>query len=407
MKPRQKRIALIGLPVFQSVNNLSSTAIARHAEETGRWRFVFSAEASVAAFKFLRTLDCDGAIVRIVSPAMRQEAKKVKFPIVNISSSLAEPGVPTVRHDYRAVGRIAAEHLLEKGFRRFGCVIVSGGHYIQERCHAFLETVRARGCRPQLFHLQTTQPLIPQPIQAEERRRFADWVRTLRPPAAIVLLDDWDAPVLMNVCREAGFEIPRDIVMITTGCHSEVLPACPVPLSAAQENQELLGRLAVACLDDLMSGKSLSQFVVTVPPEGVVERASTATLAIEDRQVAHAVEFIRAHGYEPINISDVLSRVNISRVTLERRFRQVTGATPHTYLIQQRVRRAQELLLQNPPPSLQVVAQKSGLPDRRRLNQVFRRVTGKSPAAWRAGAVKNGSPAGFSRDANGPVRDAR
>jgi hypothetical protein len=76
VKPKQKRIALIGLPVFQSVNNLSSAAGARHAEETGCWRFVFSAEASVAAFKFLRTLDCDGAILRVTSDAMRREAEK-------------------------------------------------------------------------------------------------------------------------------------------------------------------------------------------------------------------------------------------------------------------------------------------------------------------------------------------
>ena len=388
MKPRQKRIALIGLPVFQSVNNLSSVAVARHAEETGRWRFVFSAEAAVAAFKFLRTLDCDGAIVRITSEAMRREAKKIRFPLVNISSWLANPGVPSVRHDYQALGRLAAEHILEKGFRRIGCVVVPGGNFIQERCAAVLETIRAKGCQPQLFHLRTTQPLVAQPIAAEERRRFVDWVRKLQPPAAIILLDDWDAPTLMAACREAGFEIPRDLVMITTGCHSEVQSVCPVPLSAAPENQELLGRLAVACLDDLMSGRRLKDFVVTVPPLSVEERASTATLAIEDREVAHAVEFIRAHGCEPINISDVLARVNISRVTLERRFRQIIGETPHEYLIQHRVRRAQELLLQNPPPSLQAIAQRSGLPDRRRLNQVFRRTTGKTPAAWRMWAAK-------------------
>ena len=122
---------------------------------------------------------------------------------------------------------------------------------------------------------------------------------------------------------------------------------------------------------------------MTVPPLGVVERVSTATMAIEDREVAHAVEFIRAHGFEPINISDVLARVNISRVTLERRFRQVTGETPHAYLIQQRIRRAQELLMQDPAPSLQEVGRQCGLLDRRRLNQVFRQATGVSPTAWR------------------------
>ena len=388
VKPKQKRIATIGLPVFQSINNTMCVAVARHAEETGRWRFVFSAEASVAAFKFLRTLDCDGAIVRITSEAMKREAKKIKFPLVNVSSWLADAGVPSVRHDYAAIGRMAAEHLLEKGFRRIGCVIVPGGNFIQERFMAFSETLKAHGLKPQLFHLRTTQPALPQPITAEERRRFADWVRTIQTPAAVALMDDWDAPELMAACREVGLEIPRDLVMITTCNHSEVLPQCPVPLSASLENHELLGRLAVACLDDLMSGQRLENFTVTVPPLGVAERASTATMAIEDREVAHAVEFIRAHGFEPINISDVLTRVNISRVTLERRFRQVIGDTPHEYLVKHRIHRAQELLLQNPPPSLQAISKSAGFQDRRRLNQVFRRATGKAPAAWREWAMK-------------------
>jgi LacI family transcriptional regulator len=171
--------------------------------------------------------------------------------------------VPSVRHDYCALGRLAAEHLLEKGFQRFGCVIVPGGNFIQDRFRAFSETLRERGLKPQLFHLRTHQPVVPQLITPEERRRFSDWGRNLQAPAAVALMDDWDAPALMAACREAGHEIPRDLVMVSTGCHSEVLPLCPVPLSAAPENQELLGRLAVACLDDLMSGKRLNEFTIS------------------------------------------------------------------------------------------------------------------------------------------------
>jgi AraC-like DNA-binding protein len=37
---------------------------------------------------------------------------------------------------------------------------------------------------------------------------------------------------------------------------------------------------------------------------------------------------------------------------------------------------------------LQVVARQCGLPDRRRLNQVFRKVAGRSPADWREWALK-------------------
>ena len=384
MKSKKKRIALIGLPILQSVNNLCNAAIARHAEETGNWRFVFSAEASVEAFKFLGSLDCDGAIVRIMNTAMLREAKKIHFPIVNVSSWLEKPGVTTVRHDYDACGRLAAEHLLEKGYRRFGCVVVPGGWFVQQRHDAFVRTIKAHGGTISTFHLKSTMPEVVEPLAQTERRRFVEWVRTLRRPVGLALMDDWEAPVLQELCREAGYEVPRDLVMISTGYHREAQPLCRVPLTAVQEDQELQARLAVGCLEVLMTDKQPRETLINVPPLGVTERESTATMAIEDREVAHAVEFIRAHGFEPINVSDVCGRVQVARVTLERRFRHVMEQTMHEYLTHLRMRRAKELLVIDPPLSLQAIAQQCGLSDRRRLNQVFLSIEGKSPSGWLA-----------------------
>lgn len=389
MKNQQKRVALIGLPILQSVNNLSNAAIARYAEGVGNWHFILSTEPTVNAFRFLRSLDCDGAIVRVMNPAMRREAMRVRYPLVNVSSWLEDPGVITVRHDYRALGRQAAEHLLEKGYRRFGCVITPGGWFIQARLNAFQETLRARGLKSTNFVLRKGSPLADEftvhnmPISDSERKRFSEWVRKLPPPAALMLTDDWDAPALMEICREAGLQIPRDLVVISTGVHSEIMPFCKPTLSAAQEDQLSQARMAIDTLAALMAGKPAVKPIIELPPLGIMERESTATMAIDDREVAHAVEFIRAHAGDGINVADVTARARISRVTLERHFREVTGQTLHNYIIHQKVRRVQELLLENPQRSLQGVAKLCGFPDRRRLNQVFRRVTGKSPAVWR------------------------
>jgi LacI family transcriptional regulator len=394
VKAKQKRIALIGLPILQSVNNLTNAAIARHAEETGRWKFVFSAEAAVETFKFLRTLECDGAIVRVLSTAMQREAMKIRFPLVNVSSYLDRPGVPTVRHDYVTTGRLAAQHLLEKGYQRFGCVLCPGGAYIQTRCQAFLETIAQQGLKATVFQLRSGPPGQVLPLADAERERFKAWVRQLQPPAGLLLTDDWDAPALMDCCREAGLQIPRDLVVISTGIHAEVLPLCKPPLSAVEEDQLAQARLVIETLDQLMSGKLAGVPIINVPPLCVAERESTATMAIEDRNVAHAVEFIRAHAGDGINVGDVVQRVRVSRVTLERHFRNAIGMTMHDYLIQHRIRRVQEMLGAKPPKTLQAIARQCGFPDRRRLNQVFRRMTGKTPAAWRAVESKATSKAG-------------
>ena len=388
MKARRKRIALIGLPILQSVNNLLNAAVARHAEEVGHWQFTFSAESTVDAFRFLRKLDCDGAIVRVTSAAMRREAAKIRLPMVNLSSWLEDSGVPTVRPDWHVLGRLAAEHLLEKGYRRFGCVIVPGGWYIQARYAAFAEILRQHGLTSTLFHLRSRQPAVPERLSAAERWRFRDWVSQLVPPAALALMDDWDAPELMGLCHDAGLKIPRDLVVISTGIHSEVMPLCKPPLSGAQEDLETQANLAIKCLEQQLAGKAASTTPIVVPPLGVIERASTATMAIEDREVAHAVEFIRAHGCEPINVADVADQTSVCRATLERHFSQVMGQTLHAYLIQQRILRAQELLAVHPPLSLEAISRRCGIPDRRRLNRIFHTATGKSPAAFRKAAQR-------------------
>jgi LacI family transcriptional regulator len=391
-KPRPKRIALIGLPILQEVGNLTNVGLAHHADRIGNWRFIFNAESTSAAFRFLRTLDCDGAIVRITSKAMRREAMKFPFPVVNISSWLEDPGVPTVRGDWRTLGRMAAEHLLEKGFRRFGCVIMPGGWYIQQRFSAFAETVRQHSLDVDLFHLRTTQPDLPQPLAESERTRFKEWVRRLQPPAALALTDDWDAPMLMDECREVGLEIPRDLVVISTGIHSEIQPLCRPTLTGAQEDLQRQAQMAIDLLEAMMAGKKIGRELINVPPLGVIERGSTATMAITDREVAHAVEFIRAHGNEPVNVGSIIERAGVSRGTLERRFKQSMGQTPHEYLVQQRVRRAQEFLLAAPDASLEAIAKQCGFRDRPELNRVFRRVMRLSPSAWRESAAPSLQP---------------
>jgi LacI family transcriptional regulator len=187
----------------------------------------------------------------------------------------------------------------------------------------------------------------------------------------------------MRACQAAGWEIPRDLVVLSIGIHSETLAQCPVPLTAVQEDHETQMKTVVECLEQMMSGAGMAEPLIEVPPLGVIERASTATTAMENRAVARAVEFIRAHLGEPINIATVAEATGISRATLDRQFQEETGRTPHDYLVEQRIGRAREMLLATPAASLNQISQACGFTNRRRLNLVFKQVTGKLPAQWR------------------------
>jgi len=377
--PSKKRIAVIGAPVLQA-QSLFNAALISYAARRDHWKFVFSTEVSVQTLRFLRQLDCDGALIRVVSPAIAREAKKLSFPLVNFSSWLANPPVPTVRVDNVMMGRLAAEHLLQKGFRRFGIVLSKGGWFIHPRHQSFLETVGAAGFGANVATFQ----LRSYPADAADLERFREWVRGLPTPTGLFLTnDDPDAPALMDACRAAGKKIPLDVAVITSHGHPEICRACRPPLTYVDQNEAGVALEAAKFLDRLMSGEANAAQTILVPSGGVVALGSTETAAIEDREVAQAVEFIRAHIAEPINIKDVAQHFSIARRTLERRFRLAMKVSPHDFQTRERIERAKDLLRATPPLTLGEVARRCGFTSAARLNLVFHRVAHASPASYR------------------------
>lgn len=66
-------------------------------------------------------------------------------------------------------------------------------------------------------------------------------------------------------------------------------------------------------------------------------------------------------------------------------FRQLTGYTPHQYLLLVRLNHARRLIGQrNPPLSLAEIATAIGFCDPAHLNRHFRRFFGTTPAAFRS-----------------------
>src|SRR4051812_21758969 len=64
----------------------------------------------------------DGIIARATSLLARRAAR-LKIPVVNVwASSPAAARLPGVLADFTAMGRLRAEHLLSRGFLRFGAL---------------------------------------------------------------------------------------------------------------------------------------------------------------------------------------------------------------------------------------------------------------------------------------------
>jgi len=93
-------------------------------------------------------------------------------------------------------------------------------------------------------------------------------------------------------------------------------------------------------------------------------------------------EFIETHLEENISIQTLAAIAGLSKYHFARAFRQSEGITPHGYLVQCRVRRAQDLLAATDLP-LSEIALASGFADQSHCARRFREHVGVTPSSYR------------------------
>lgn len=99
---------------------------------------------------------------------------------------------------------------------------------------------------------------------------------------------------------------------------------------------------------------------------------------LPQQKLKQAVDYIQDHLAQEISLNELANELGISRYYFCRLFKQSTGLSPHQYVIQQRVERAKQLLLQG-KMSIANVAQASGFTHQSHLNRHFKRLTGVTP----------------------------
>ena len=118
---------------------------------------------------------------------------------------------------------------------------------------------------------------------------------------------------------------------------------------------------------------------------GVITRESTDLVATEDVVASTALAFIRQHACEGIQVADVARAADVSRSTLDARFRRVVGRTVHEEIQRNQLNAAQQLLTTTNLP-VEEVAQRAGFSSAQYMNAVFQRLLGQTPGRYRVGA---------------------
>jgi transcriptional regulator GlxA family with amidase domain len=101
------------------------------------------------------------------------------------------------------------------------------------------------------------------------------------------------------------------------------------------------------------------------------------------RDLASIRAYMNSHYARPLTVAGLARMAGLSRAHFIRAFRAATGTTPRQYLQARRIDRARELLVRTPMP-ITTICETVGFHSLGSFSSLFRRVTGESPATWRA-----------------------
>ena len=360
------------------------TGVARYIQEHEPWSVYlkpFGVEKSLD--KWLSQWRGDGIIAAVKDPASDVIIHR-GIPVVDVVGVLRHEHVPLVHTNDRSVGRLGAEHLLERGFRNFGFCEYTGEFWSAGRREGFVDEVkRAGGFVSAVYEMPVPGPGWGGPEAWEQQQRsLAEWLKRQPKPLGVMTSNDLMGQQILEACQRLRIRVPEEVAVIGADNDEPICRIASPPLSSVIINDHQRGYEAAALLDRMMRGAPPPTEPIYVEPAGVATRASTDIMAIEDQAIVEALRFLREHCCERINVDDVVKEVPLSRSVLERRFRKVVGRSINSEIVRLRINRAVELLTET-ALELKVVAQRAGFGTQSYMNAVFQAKVGKTPGSFR------------------------
>jgi LacI family transcriptional regulator len=303
------------------------------------------------------------------------------IPIVDLAESQTQVPLPRVTMDNAAIGRMAAEYFLNRGYENFAFIHRWGLGVSRRRGEFFQQTIEDAGKQCEMISWLEERGRKP-----DTRDQRHEWlirrIGKLPKPLAILASRDVEALEVLEACFSVEILVPEHVAVLGVD-NSEVHCEClRVPLSSIDVNLERIGYEGAALLDRILSGEKPSKEPIYIPPAGIIERRSTDSMAVNHPGVAAALNFIYRNSHRPISMRDVFRAVAMSRSGLEKAFREHFVRAPMEELRRVRIERAKRMLLDT-DDKIQSIAYATGLQTPHNLCRVFREHLGITPKQFR------------------------
>ena len=329
----------------------------------------------------------DGIIARIPSPEVAADVVTAQLPTVLIDpvDAYLDPCHPLSRYDRvecdsAGVARHAADYYLANDFTHFAFVgEPTGLNWSRRRQEAFIRRLGEAGYSCAVY---------PPPTDAEraeweiERQRMSRWLRKQPKPLAVFAANDARGRQVLNACLTANLPVPYEIAVLGVNNDVMICETSLPPLSSVAVDMEQAGYTAAELLDHLMRKTQRGQQCVLFKPLGVVARASTQRLQVNDRLVIRALEYIRINAGLNIRVSDVADHVGVTPRWLQKRFAQTLARSMMDEIQRVRMNTVYSLVAES-GLSFAEIARRCGFTSANHLGVLFRKTFGATMSEHR------------------------
>ncbi|MBP5544992.1 MAG: DNA-binding transcriptional regulator [Kiritimatiellae bacterium] len=360
-----------------------------YAAKHGPWFCLFMEGRPKEQFlELAKDRDIAGVIVTGLTRLGVRDIKAFKAPVVfvepwpeMIAPDFPLRNVPWVGRDSYAIGVMAANYYLQRGYKSFAFVGEPYGKYWSaERRRGFEETLAKDGFGCAAHDRFTEREKRSWPA---ERMKLVRFLGGLPKPTAVFAPMDGRARLVLEACLTAGIKVPEEIAVLGVDNDTLLCESTVPTLSSIHTGGFRRGRIAAEMLDDLMHGREPRELCVSLPPKTVVTRGSTGYDAMKDPVIAKAVSFIRNRARSGgVGVEDIVRAAGCSRRYLERHFRERLGRSVRDELVRERIENV-KALLQDSDLTIGEITEATGFARDSHLAFLFRKVTGKTMLQWR------------------------
>lgn len=353
-------------------------AVCRSGRSNG-WTVLIAPRDSQGRLRVPKVWNGDGVIASLRTTSTVRHVKSLNLPVVDVGIMVPKyDWLARVATDDAARGKMAFEHLRDRGLTHFASYAPPIGRYSDVRSIAFADAVAAGGFECAMYEATRDDAAGWLTNYSNVRR----WLATLPRPLGIFAADPYPARQLVEICSVESIRIP-DEVAILSGDDDELLCNVASPqISAVELASHRIGETAARMLQKMMNGGAIGKVATLIPPLRVRARHSTDILAMPDDEIAEVLRYIRDQAPFGMTVADLLKTFPISRRRLEQRFRAELNRSPAEEIRRVRMAHVGRILLDSDKP-ITTIAVEAGFATGASLSQAFLQHFETTPGEYR------------------------